>query len=50
MKLLFDQNLSPDLKDLLRDLFPGSLDIYGAGLKDAKDEQIGHMPGLGDSL
>ena len=40
MKLLFDQNLSPDLKDLLRDVFPGSLDIYGAGLEDAEDSKV----------
>ena len=40
MKLLFDQNLSPELKDELRDLFPGSVHINHVGLRDACDPAI----------
>ena len=40
MKLLFDQNQSPNLKEVLRDIFPGSIDIYSAGLEDAPDDMI----------
>ncbi len=40
LKLLFDQNLSAELKDELRDLFPGSLHISDVGLLNADDEEI----------
>ena len=40
MKLLFDQNLSPRLPNLLRDLFPGSVHVRELGLKDAEDAAI----------
>ena len=40
MKLLFDQNLSAELKDELRDLFPGSLHISDVRPVSADDEEI----------
>jgi predicted nuclease of predicted toxin-antitoxin system len=40
MKLLFDQNASPKLVQLLADLFPDSLHVQSAGLDCAEDEQI----------
>ena len=40
MKLLFDQNLSPRLPRLLADLFPDSLHVREAGLRDADDAAI----------
>ena len=40
MKLLFDQNLSPNLVALLADVFPGSLHIRDAGLERATDESV----------
>ena len=40
MKLLFDQNLSPRLPDLLSDLFPESVHVREVGLRDASDSDI----------
>ena len=40
MKLLFDQNLSPRLADLLVDVFPDSLHLQSAGLDRAQDEAV----------
>lgn len=40
MKLLFDQNLSPKLVDVLADLFPGSGHVQSLGLDCATDDQI----------
>lgn len=40
MKLLFDQNLSPKLVDLLADLFPGSTHVLHEKLDCADDDQI----------
>lgn len=40
MKLLFDQNLSPRLVDLVSDLFAGSLHVQSAGLDQASDAQV----------
>ena len=40
MKLLFDQNLSPRLVDLLVDVFPESLHVLSAGLDRAIDEAV----------
>ena len=40
MKLLFDQNLSPRLVDLLADLFPDSLHVQSAGLDRASDDEV----------
>ena len=37
MRLLFDQNLSPRLKQTLRDLYPESLHVRDAGLESADD-------------
>ena len=37
MKLLFDQNLSPRLRDLLADLYPGSIHVRDVGLQSADD-------------
>ena len=40
MKLLFDQNLSPYLKDLLQDLYPESLHVRDVGLESADDVTV----------
>jgi predicted nuclease of predicted toxin-antitoxin system len=40
MKLLFDQNLSPNLATRLSDAFPGSAHVYPLGLHQASDQQI----------
>ncbi len=40
MKLLFDQNLSPQLCEKLKDLFPGSSHVHLCGLGGAKDLEI----------
>ncbi len=37
MKLLYDQNLSPFLCGALSDLFPGSIHVRDAGLREATD-------------
>lgn len=37
MKLLLDQNLSPRLKETLRDRYPGSIHIKDIGLESADD-------------
>lgn len=40
MKLLFDQNLSPDLVSLLDDLFPGSEHVFSLGMGETDDQLI----------
>ena len=40
MKILFDQNLSPKLVGLLRDLFPNSTHVIDCHLDDADDWAI----------
>lgn len=40
MRLLFDQNLSPKLVDLLADLFPGSRHVQTEKLDCTDDDQI----------
>ena len=40
MKLLFDQNLSPRLVDLLVDVFPESSHVQSAGVDRASDEAV----------
>ena len=40
MKLLFDENLSPRLVELLADAFPGCAHVHGCGLGGADDEAI----------
>lgn len=40
MKLLFDQNLSPRLPGLLKDLYPHSAHIRDLGMRDATDTLI----------
>jgi predicted nuclease of predicted toxin-antitoxin system len=37
MKLLFDENLSPNLPHRLRDLFPDSLHVRDVGMKATID-------------
>jgi len=37
MKLLFDQNLSPRLPQLLADIYPASVHVREIGLRDASD-------------
>jgi len=40
MKLLFDQNLSPRLVRLLADIYPDSIHVREAGLREADDAEI----------
>lgn len=40
MKLLFDQNLSPRLPQLLADLYPDSEHIRDFGMRDSTDSEI----------
>ena len=40
MKLLFDQNLSPNLTIALQDQFPGSIHVRDVGLDSASDDAI----------
>lgn len=40
MKLLFDENLSPELVRLLNDLFPNSIHVRDVGLKAADDPVV----------
>ena len=40
MKLLFDENLSPHLADVLGDLFPGSGHVHPLGLGNSDDSAI----------
>jgi predicted nuclease of predicted toxin-antitoxin system len=40
VKLLFDENLSPDLVDLVRGEYPGSTHVREAGLRGAPDRRI----------
>lgn len=40
MKLLYDQNLSPQLVKSLADLYPGSKHVRDLGLQSASDEAI----------
>ncbi len=40
MRLLFDQNLSPQLPRLLSDLYPGSVHVREVGMREADDSEI----------
>lgn len=40
MRFLFDQNLSPQLKDLLGDLYPGAIHVRDVGLQSADDDAV----------
>lgn len=40
MKLLFDENLSPDLPRALADCFPGSIHVSDVGLSSEPDEEV----------
>jgi len=40
MKLLFDQNLSPELVLNLEDLFPNSTHVYAVNLDRAQDTEV----------
>ena len=40
MRLLFDQNLSPRLKETLRDLYPESVHVRDVGLESANDHEL----------
>lgn len=40
MKLLFDENLSPKLADMLCDIFPDSTHVRNVGLKSADDPEV----------
>jgi predicted nuclease of predicted toxin-antitoxin system len=51
MKLLFDQNLSPQLPRLLQDLFPESVHVRTIGLRDESDSKIwAHAKGNGFTI
>ena len=40
MKLLFDENLSPKLPELLEKLYPGSAHVKTCGLNKASDSEV----------
>ena len=40
MRFLFDQNLSPRLRHLLADLYPGSIHVRDVGLQSSDDEAL----------
>lgn len=40
VKLLFDENLSPRLTSLLKDLFPGSLHVHDIRLGSSNDQEV----------
>jgi predicted nuclease of predicted toxin-antitoxin system len=40
VKLLFDENLSPRLPEVLADVYPGSVHVHGCGLGSADDSAI----------
>ncbi len=40
MKLLFDENLSPKLAEILADVYAGSAHVRAVGLRGAEDAQI----------
>jgi predicted nuclease of predicted toxin-antitoxin system len=40
VKLLFDQNLSPDLVKRLADLYPGSAHVYHLGIDRVADKEL----------
>lgn len=40
MRLLFDQSLSPRLKETLRDLYPESVHVRDVGLESADDVMV----------
>jgi predicted nuclease of predicted toxin-antitoxin system len=40
LKLLFDQNLSPSLVELLSDIFPNSVHVQTIGLERAFDHEV----------
>lgn len=40
MKLLFDENLSPLLPELVAEMFPGSMHVRQVGLRGATDQAI----------
>jgi predicted nuclease of predicted toxin-antitoxin system len=49
MKLLFDENTSPQLVQLLADIFPESLHVRDAGLQSATDETFGILQSIKNS-
>jgi hypothetical protein len=40
VKLLFDENPSPELADLLADVYPGSVHVHACGLARSSDDEI----------
>jgi predicted nuclease of predicted toxin-antitoxin system len=40
VKLLFDENLSPRLAEVLADIYPGSTHVHECGLGSADDEAV----------
>ncbi len=40
MKLIFDENLSPRLVEILAEEYPGSTHVRNTGLRGARDDQI----------
>jgi predicted nuclease of predicted toxin-antitoxin system len=43
MKLLFDQNLSPRLVEVLQDVYPGSMHVRQLRLEKADDVTVWHV-------
>ncbi len=39
-RFLFDENLSPRLKETLADLYPGTIHVRDVGLQSAEDEAV----------
>jgi len=50
MKLLFDQNLSPRLVKLVRDLFPGSEHVYRIRMDTADDRTVREFAAVHDFI
>ncbi len=50
MKLLFDENLSPNLPRLLVDIFPDSLHVRDVGMKATDDPTVWDYAKAGDFM
>ncbi len=50
MKLLFDENLSPNLPRLLADIFPDSLHVRDVGMKATDDPTVWDYAKAGDFM
>ena len=50
MKLLFDQNVSPDLVRRLEDLFPGSQHVFVLNLHEVEDRELWRYARVNDFI